>query len=345
MFIKREERKAFWSQVGGWTMMLIIPAVTTWFMTHSSATAWKVTKETSPFSLCLALIFFLNVYWLAPKYLLKDKKKKFNIYNNILTIAVTFFLYGLSHFFYCNSSAFNWNVFLIDILSKWGFCWIMVLFGQLVRTAMHQKTMKEKLKEEQQKRAESELAMLKNQLNPHFLFNTLNNISSMVQIDADKAQDYISQLCDLLRYTLYETSDKRVSLAGEIEFMNNYIDLMKLRCNELTKIETDMSEPSADTTVAPLIFISLIENAFKHGVNSRKPSFINISLKSNDNKIVFTVENSIYEIQGEDHIGSGIGLENMRRRLNLAYPDSYEFIHEKRNNEYFAQITIHLKKK
>ena len=97
--------------------------------------------------------------------------------------------------------------------------------------------MQMRLKEERQKNAEAELAWLKNQLNPHFLFNTLNNISSLVQINQDTAQERIGQLSDLLRYTLYESNHELVPVEGEIEFMNNYIELMRLRCNELATVK------------------------------------------------------------------------------------------------------------
>lgn len=340
MFIKKEERKTFWIQLASWATMFILPVFTSWYMSHSSEWAWKVAKNVVPVMSCFVLIFFLNVYWLAPNLLMKDKRAKFNIYNNIITIAATALLYGLGYMFNNHRAAFQWGGFLLDVLSKWGFCWMMVLFGQLVRTSMYQKTMKEQLKEEKQKRVETELSMLKSQLNPHFLFNTLNNISSLVQIDADAAQESIGQLSDLLRYSLYDSNQEKMPIEREIEFMNNYIDLMRLRCNELTEIKVNMPLPEGKVDIAPMLFISLIENAFKHGINSRKPSFVHFSLHLDGDTLTFTSENSLFPKPDTDRIGSGVGLVNTQRRLDLVYPGDYEYIHEQRGDTYFAQIMI-----
>ena len=196
------------------------------------------------------------------------------------------------------------------------------------------------LQEEKRKHADAELAWLKNQLNPHFLFNTLNNISSLVQIDADSAQESIGQLSDLLRYALYESNHESVPLENEVEFMTNYIDLMKLRCNELTQVDTHFALPPHPVQVAPLLFISVIENAFKHGVNSRKHSFVRISLTWQGNDLVFTAENSNDPKRDADRSGSGIGVENLRRRLELLYPHRYRYEQELRGETYFVRIVL-----
>lgn len=126
--------------------------------------------------------------------------------------------------------------------------------------------------ERKQKEIEAELAWLKNQINPHFLFNTLNNISSLAQIDGDETQEAIMQLSDLLRYAMYETNKLKVRLDGEVEFMRNYINLMKLRCNEMTTVSAQFAISEPQSEVVPLLFISLVENAFKHGMNSNAPA-------------------------------------------------------------------------
>ena len=194
--------------------------------------------------------------------------------------------------------------------------------------------------EERRKTAEAELTWLKHQLNPHFLFNTLNNISSLTQIDPDKAQESIGQLSDLLRYALYDSEAEKVQLASEIEFMDNYIDLMALRCNELTTVEKHLEAPSKPVEVAPLLFISLVENAFKHGVNARHPSFVKVSMHMDGDDLVFACDNSLFEKQGTDRIGSGIGLENMKRRLELLYPGRYTYEQTATDDTYHVQVTL-----
>ena len=197
--------------------------------------------------------------------------------------------------------------------------------------------------EKKQKEVEAELAWLKNQINPHFLFNTLNNISSLTQIDADKAQDTVMQLSDLLRYAMYETNKPKVPLEGEVEFMRNYIELMKLRCNEMTKVCVKIEVEDGKAEVAPLLFISLIENAFKHGMNSNAPATIDISLTQQDGTLVFTSDNTNNPKPTKDRSGSGIGLENTRRRLNLLYQGRYTWEQSiTPDNIYHVKITLQL---
>ena len=197
--------------------------------------------------------------------------------------------------------------------------------------------------ERKQKEVEAELAWLKNQINPHFLFNTLNNISSLAQIDGDGTQEAIMQLSDLLRYAMYETNKPKAPLDGEVEFMRNYVELMKLRCNEMTKVCARFDISDAQSEVAPLLFISLIENAFKHGMDSNAPATIDISLKQQDGTLVFNCDNTNNPKPTKDRSGSGIGLENTRRRLDLLYPGRYTWEQEiTPENIYHVKISIRL---
>ena len=205
--------------------------------------------------------------------------------------------------------------------------------------------MQMRLKEERQKNAEAELAWLKNQLNPHFLFNTLNNISSLVQIDQDTAQESIGQLSDLLRYTLYESNHELVPVEGEIEFMNNYIELMRLRCNELATVEVDLQVPPKPMRIVPLLFISLIENAFKHGISPTEPSFISIHISENAKEVVCEIRNSNHPKTVEDKSGSGVGLEQVSRRLEILYPGAYTWSKGSSEDEsvYESRLSIKIK--
>lgn len=205
---------------------------------------------------------------------------------------------------------------------------------------LRQKALQRQLAEEKQRSTEAELSWLKNQLNPHFLFNTLNNISSLTQIDADEAQDAIGQLSDLLRYALYETRAEQVPIQGEVEFMENYISLMSLRCGPNVDIQTDLHVADASLRVAPMLFLSPIENAFKHGVSSSRPSFIHVSLHDEAGALVFRCENSNYPKTAADRSGSGIGIENMRKRLDLIYHGRYVLDYGLEGETYHVNITI-----
>ena len=164
------------------------------------------------------------------------------------------------------------------------------------------------------------------------------------------------QLSDLLRYAMYETNKPKVALEGEVEFMRNYIDLMKLRCNEMTTVSEEIAVEDGKAEVAPLLFISLIENAFKHGMNSNAPATIDISLalsnspladgqnpKSKSQKLVFTCDNTNNPKPTKDRSGSGIGLENTRRRLDLLYNGRYTWEQTiTPDNIYHVRVSIKL---
>ena len=219
---------------------------------------------------------------------------------------------------------------------------IMAAVAVGIRHFIRVRRLRQQLKEEKAKNTEAELAWLKNQINPHFLFNTLNNISSLTQIDPDAAQDMIARLSDLLRYAMYETNKPMVPIEGEVEFMRNYISLMKLRCNDRAVVTEHFKVDNPHTPVAPLLFISLIENAFKHGLSSSRPSAIHISLRQQGGEVEFCCDNTNYPKSTADRSGSGIGLENTRRRLELLYHRRYEWQQEVRDNIYHVKIIIRL---
>lgn len=199
---------------------------------------------------------------------------------------------------------------------------------------------KKKLEEERRRNTEAELKWLKNQLNPHFLFNTLNNISSLVQIDADKAQDSIAQLSDLLRYALYETNNQKVRVVDEVAFMGNYIALMKLRCSEKTVVDVRFDEFDRSLRISPLLFISLVENAFKHGTSAHHDAFLRIDMGLDGPDLVFSCENSLISKETKNYSGSGVGVENLRRRLELLYQGEYSYESFVEDDKYVAIVRI-----
>ncbi|NDW18466.1 GHKL domain-containing protein [Dysgonomonas sp. 216] len=189
---------------------------------------------------------------------------------------------------------------------------------------------------------EADLRNLRSQLNPHFLFNTLNNIYSLIAIDSPKAQEAVHMLSRLLRYVLYENDQKFVSVDKEIEFTKNYIDLMRLRLNPNVKLNVLIRDEGCKNQIASLMFMTLIENAFKHGINNTDESFIDIKILVEENKgILCTVENSISESnEAMESKNSGIGLSNLKKRLDLLYPGKYQFETKKQDNAFTALLRI-----
>lgn len=192
---------------------------------------------------------------------------------------------------------------------------------------------------------EAELKNLRNQLNPHFLLNTLNNIYALIAFDTDKAQQAVQELSKLLRYVLYDNQQMFVPLAKEIDFIKNYIELMRIRVSPQVTIETSFDiKPDSQTPIAPLLFISLIENAFKHGISPTEPSFIRIAIGETEDQIHCTIRNSNYPKTRTDKSGSGIGLEQVSKRLELIYPGNYQWERSLSadGSEYISSLKIKL---
>ena len=337
------------TQIIVWVGVFLVPALVTWTTTGHIAQAGFVFRHTARLMLPLFILYGLNYYLLVPKFLFggEGKAKWFWIVNILLLVG-----YGLYRFIPWGPIEFPeevvqqfgkrnmWAFLLGSIIARVFIQILIILLAVGLRHVMRMNEREMQFEEERRKTAEAELTWLKHQLNPHFLFNTLNNISSLTQIDPDKAQESIGQLSDLLRYALYDSEADKVPLAAEMEFMGNYIDLMALRCNEHTTVKKDLQVPQEHVEVAPLLFISLIENAFKHGVNARYDSFVDVDMHYSDGKLTFKCDNSLFEKQGNDHIGSGIGLENMKRRLELLYPGKYTYEQNSDNGTYSVVVTI-----
>ena len=187
---------------------------------------------------------------------------------------------------------------------------------------------------------QSELQHLHYQLQPHFFFNSLNNIYSLVDISPDQAKKSIHSLSKLMRYMLYETNMEQVPLSKEIDFMKKYIDLMKLRVSDKTEVNYNFPSLETGIMISPLLFISLIENAFKHGVSASKESCIDINMTTEDKTIVFEIKNNNFPKKRDDKSGSGIGLQNLEKRLGLLYSHKHKFITNVKDDQFIAHLEI-----
>ncbi|MFT6802321.1 MAG: two-component system sensor histidine kinase AlgZ [Salibacteraceae bacterium] len=184
----------------------------------------------------------------------------------------------------------------------------------------------------------TELMLLKSQVNPHFFFNMLNNLYGLVGKDAKKAQELILKLSDLMRYSIYEGEKDSVPLKQEVDYLNNYIELHKMRYHKTININFHQ-DIKDDYEVMPLLFIILLENAFKHGVERlRDDAFVNISMLTSENGLYFTVENNFDNLKGVEE--PGIGLKNLKRRLELVYPNRHKLSFEALGNVYTVQLTL-----
>jgi hypothetical protein len=212
-----------------------------------------------------------------------------------------------------------------------------------LRLAQAHSQREKELKELEKQHLATELSLLKNQVSPHFFFNTLNNIYALTEIDTEAAQKSILKLSRLMRYLLYETNTESIPLAREIDFLNDFIDLMRLRITQKVEIHVELPQQPEQLQVPPLLFIPFVENAFKHGISNREPSFIHIKLTASKQVLQFNCVNSIFQVSEPKSAPGGIGLENVRKRLDLLYGPAYTLSTGHQNATYCINLHINLK--
>ena len=272
--------------------------------------------------LAMAMVFYLNYIWLVPQLLFNKRNKAYVLSNVAFCIGMLFF----THLWFelVNAYFHSTPPPPKNSMGFWGFLLFrlrdFILFGLIAALAatirMSKKWHEAELgrQKAELKRIEAELKNLHNQINPHFLLNTLNNIYALIAFDTDKAQQAVQDLSRLLRHLLYDNNQDFIPLNRELEFLKNYVALMKIRLSSNVDLQFHIDIPSENPIrVAPLIFISLFENAFKHGISPVKPSFIHIKIySSGPDTLSCSIENSYFPKQRNDISGSGIGLEQVQ---------------------------------
>jgi LytS/YehU family sensor histidine kinase len=189
----------------------------------------------------------------------------------------------------------------------------------------------------------AELAFLKSQINPHFLFNTLNNICSLARKKSDVTENAIIRLSQIMRYMLDDSHDTRVSLSKEVEYLHNYIELQRLRLTDKVKIQITVEGNPEFVLIEPLLLIPFVENAFKHGVSYLEEAEIRIELKIQETLLTFQVENNVIRFaEAKPDPVSGIGLKNIKRRLDLLYPEKHALEIQDNGIKYHVMLRINL---
>ena len=306
------------------------------FMFLSPMTYWRGTGITLPHylmicmqPLLLMVVFYTNYLYLAPKLFVAGKHR----YDLLINVVLITILGSFLHYW------MDWvnDLFLPNMIRRYDdtlgtIAYILrdslnlaVFAGGATALALARRwvTTNQKLKESEAARAQAELNNLRNQINPHFLLNTLNNIYALTAINAEQAQEAILQLSKLLRHMLYGDPQQDISLKNEVQFLENYINLMKLRLPATVDLQAEFHIQDSPLKVTPLLFISLVENAFKHGVSPSNPCFIHIKIEADKHQIVCDIRNSNNPKNQEDRSGHGIGLKQVQRRLDLSYPGRY----------------------
>ncbi len=225
------------------------------------------------------------------------------------------------------------NIFLMIVVM--GFSTGMALIQHLRERETKQKAI-------QKAKVDSELAFLKNQISPHFFFNSLNNIYALIEIDGKRAQRALEELSTLMRYLIYDSNIEMIQLSKDVEFTQNYIALMSQRLSHKVNLDVQIDEQVPGVFIPPLLFIPFIENAFKHGISYREKSFIHIQLAFEREQIVLNCSNSIASRKGNDQQLGGVGIVNIKKRLELLYGNSYNLSINCLEKEFKVQLDLPL---
>ena len=321
-----------------WIVIILLPLM---FMNHGRGMSVSQFMLTTTVPLTFMAVFYIDYLWLTPRYFVTGHRTQFFVINTFIVIVLGIALHlwmSLSHDMLGHNHREPPLILTIAFVIR---DIVNLVIAAAIATLLHLALQWQTAEEA---RKEAELSNLRSQINPHFLLNTLNNIYALTAINTQKAQEAIQDLSKMLRHILYDYQRSEIEMRDEVEFLKNYIRLMKLRQGPSVEVNTSFHITNEQQKVAPMIFISLVENAFKHGVKPAVPCTINITIQANDRQIVCDIVNSNHPKTSTDRSGHGVGLELVRRRLELAYKGRYEWTHGVNDNQkmYHSTITIKL---
>lgn len=309
---------------------------------------WRMLSQFAGVFLIIASVSYLNTLILIPRFF---KRKRYILYFTFLVLAIlaggalalvlrnTFLSLGLE-------APSDWkfgegdhvNYFLHIVLGE-SLLVLLTTFFYVTEELIKLQDVTIRLKDAEKEKIQAQLQELKAQVNPHFLFNTLNNIYSHSLVQSPKTPEMILKMSDLMSYILYECNEDKVPVINELAFIRNYVDLEKLRYEDQIDIRFSVEELSKGKKIAPLIFIPFVENAFKHGGNrGSENKFVEIEIRVESEKISLNVRNSISERM--DNREKGIGLENVKKRLDLLYNQAYSLGFNNNPDIFSVQLEI-----
>jgi sensor histidine kinase YesM len=298
--------------------------------------------------LMFMLVFYFNYYFLVDKLIFEKRRWwLFMFSNGVMIVVVATFSHILQEFYLTRvvgASAPQERFDLATYIIRDGLVLMLVvsLAVALKMISAWQRQQRERQRLEAEKR-DAELAGLRSQLNPHFLFNTLNNIYALTLSDAGRAREAIHSLGSILRYVLYTEGD-RVEFSREMDFVRSYVALWSLRTAETMIVALDLPDGGRGLRIAPLLVMPLVENAFKHGTpdKGQAGSFVRIAIGVESGTMSLVVANSDFPKTDTDRSGSGIGIDNLRRRLELLYPGAHTLAFNRSEGTHTARLTIRL---
>jgi two-component system LytT family sensor kinase len=285
-------------------------------------------------------LFYLNYLLLIPRYLDAKRYKQYTIY--IITVLIGFALikYGLAVVFKpialerAGKVIGFWQFTLSTLFTSIIFIFLSTVLKFTIDWFLNERIQRDL----ENQRLTAELSFLKSQINPHFLFNSLNSIYSLAYQKSDTTPEAILKLSEIMRYMLYECNDNKVELTKELQYLQNYIDLQKIRFGNKAFIDFEVTGEVTNQHIVPLLLISFIENAFKHGIANDAAAPIKLKINLEEGQLYFFIQNKKHT-HNRDSSG-GIGLNNVRRRLDLLYPGKYNLEIRDEADNYTVQLSL-----
>jgi len=325
------------THIASWAVVFIMPALI--FISEGNQRFEEALYRSLASLPFLMLLFYSYYYWLIDKLWFKKRYILFILVAVALILCMSYSKYELFSYFNLHKGKHKMPPFhafvYFDFLSNL----LPVVFAMAIRYAQRNFSLEIAQKEAQAHKLQADLTQLRYQLQPHFFFNALNNIYSLIEFDPQKAQQSVHSLSKLMRHFMQNSDQKQISLAEEVDFLQQYISLMQLRLTDKTTVQVDFPKQVPQLTIAPLLFISLVENAFKHGVSATTTTTLSFSLRVEGDTIIFRSENTKIPTQ-ESLYSSGIGIDNLKKRLTLLYPERHQYTIEEKEGKYIAQLTI-----
>lgn len=339
----RQNFKLISIHIISWCLLLLIPFFSTYQAVQSIAPEINKFSYLPIFiiSSINIIMFYANYFWMIPNYIFTKKYVQYALsFFGILffCIIVSMGVLRLSGINPKEIEASNPTILIIRPIANMN-AFLMLLITFVTALVL---SYGNRLKQMEQEKLSAEIASLKSQINPHFLFNTLNNIYATAIESSPRTAEMLEKLAEMMRYTMGKTQEEFVSLSDEINYIENYIELQKLRLNNNVKLDFQLDSPDTDVKIAPMLLIPFIENAFKHGVNPEQESEIYILLSCTQKKLRLMVSNTIVEIQRETSERSGLGTLNTSNRLKLIYPGLHSLNIQRNDKEFnvLLQITL-----
>jgi sensor histidine kinase YesM len=283
------------------------------------------------------IIFYINYFYLIPAFLFAKKYVNYTLLFLsclVLSFAFAFLIFDLTG--PTGSEGTDPVLTLVRHTAK-GYAFQMLIVSFVTSLAL---AYGNRLKQIEQEKHSAQIASLKSQINPHFLFNTLNNIYASALDTSPRSADMVEKLSEMMRYTMKETQKDFVMLEDEINYNNNYVELQKIRLDKSVKIDYDNSLDAGTLQIAPMLLTPFIENAFKHGVNPEQESHIKITMALHSSQLHLFVSNNKVSTQKETTEHSGLGIENTKKRLELIYPGRH-LVTVNENDKYF-EVSLHI---